>query len=144
MVLVIDRPDKLSRLVKGRVVGVDFDHGQNRGELLAGGEEVLELLLDDVADHAFRLGAEHIERKRLVRLVSGTLQGEQADLRSIAVRDDEFVLHGERRKRGRSNTDVRALVFRGKWFAAFQERVSTQSDDDAHGVRSRSWRQGSP
>ena len=56
-----------------------------------------------VADHALGLGAEDVERVRPVELrVGGALQGEQADLRAVAVGDDELVLLGERRPgRGR-------------------------------------------
>jgi hypothetical protein len=53
---------------------------------------VSELLLDDVADHPFRLCAEHVQRIGVDRRVCGSLKREQPDLRPVAVRDDELVL----------------------------------------------------
>ena len=55
-------------------------------------QQVAELLLDHVADHAFGLSAEHVQRVSLARLVRGALQRQQPDLRAVAVADDELML----------------------------------------------------
>jgi hypothetical protein len=39
---------------------------------------------DHVADHAFRLIAEHIERASFIGVVGGPLQGQQPDVRPVA------------------------------------------------------------
>jgi hypothetical protein len=44
------------------VVAVHLDHGQQGGEWLLAGQQVAQLLLDDVADHRLGLSAEHVER----------------------------------------------------------------------------------
>jgi hypothetical protein len=53
---------------------------------------VPELLLDDVADHPFRLRAEHVKWVGADLRVGRPLQREQADLRPVSVRDHELVL----------------------------------------------------
>ncbi len=50
-----------------RVVGVDFDLGQQGGERDFEVQQVAQFLFDDVADHAFGFGTEHVQR------VSGNL-----------------------------------------------------------------------
>ena len=73
------------------VVGVDDDLGQERcdGPRV---ERVDELLLEEVADHAFALSAEHIEGIRcdVVRRVA--LKREKTDLRAVAMRDDNLMV----------------------------------------------------
>ena len=76
---------------------VDHGLGQQRSDVTLG-KRVAELLLEQVADHALALGAEHVERVAAhvgIRLV---LQREQTDLRSVAVRHHEPVLAGDRGK----------------------------------------------
>ena len=65
--------------------GIDLDHRQQGRERPLERQEVAELLLDHVADHALGLGAQHVERIGLDLVVSGALQGQQTDLRPVAV-----------------------------------------------------------
>ena len=90
--LVVDRPDELRRVAEGRVVGVDLDHRQDRRERQLERQQVAELLLDEVADHPLRLGAEHVEGIGLDVLVGLALERQQPDLRAVAVGDDQLVL----------------------------------------------------
>ena len=92
LVLGVDRPDELGRVREGRVVRIDLDHREDRRKRDLEGKEVAELLLDEVADHALRLGAEDVERVRVDLGVGRALQGEQPDLGAVAVRDDELVI----------------------------------------------------
>ncbi len=87
-----------------------------------------------IADHPLGLGPEDVERVRLDVLVGGALQCEQADLRPVAVRDDELVVAGDPGEGARGDPDVRALVAGGHWLTPLQEGVTTESDDDAHGT----------
>jgi hypothetical protein len=48
-------------------------------------QAIPELLLDEVADHALRLGAENVERRVGRVFVGGFLERKQSDLRTIAV-----------------------------------------------------------
>ncbi len=96
---VVDRTDELGRILEAGIVRIDLDHRQQRGERHLERQQVAELLLDHVADHALGLRAEHVERIGLVRLVRGALQRQQADLRAVAVADDQLVLL---RRRGAS------------------------------------------
>ena len=92
---VVDRPDRLGGVAERRVVAVHLDHRQQRGERLLGGQQVAEFLLDDVADHRLGLRAEHVERVRRNVVVCRGLQRQQADLRTVAVRDDDLVAGGD-------------------------------------------------
>ena len=105
----------------------------------SGGQLVAELLLDDVADHPVRLGAEDVERIDGHVRVRGALEGEETDLRAVPVRDDELVLERERRESLAGRPCVRPLVLRRERLTAAQERIATECDDDAH-VSSRGWR----
>ena len=141
---VVDRADELGRDSEAGIVAVDLDHGEQGREGHLEREQVAELLLDHVADHALRLGAEHVERIGLVGLVGGALQREQPDLRAVAVGDHELMLGGERRQRLRGDADVRALHLGGHRLAAPQQRVPAERDDDAHGVSLPAWRRAAP
>ena len=63
-----------------------------RRERLLERQQVAQLLLDEVADHALRLGTQHVERVGLDLLVAAALQRQQAHLGAVAVRDDQLVL----------------------------------------------------
>jgi hypothetical protein len=54
-------------------------------------QRVVELLLDQVAHHAFALGTEHVERIGAVLWAGCGLQGEQTDLRAVAVCDNDLM-----------------------------------------------------
>ncbi len=74
LVLLVDGADRLCRVPEGGIGSVDLDLREQRGEVPVEGKLVAELLLDDVTDHAFGLGVEHVERVRLDRRVRGTLE----------------------------------------------------------------------
>ena len=69
-----------------------------------------QLLVEQVADLALALGAEHVERVGRDRVVGVALQREQPDLRAVAVGDDHLVLGGELGDRGDGGRDVAALA----------------------------------
>ena len=89
--LVVDRADELGRVLERGIVRVDLDHRQERRERPLDRQQVAQLLLDHVADHPLGLGAEDVERVRLDGRVRGALEGQQPDLRAVAVGDDELV-----------------------------------------------------
>ena len=64
LVLRVDRPDELGRVVERGISRVDLDHRQERGERGVLRHHVAQLLLEHVADHSLRLGSEHVERVR--------------------------------------------------------------------------------
>ncbi len=97
-VALVDRPDELGRVAERRVIGVDLDHGQDARERTVERQKVAQLLLDHVADHPFGLSTEDVERIGLDLLVRRGLEGEQPDLRTVAVRDDQLVPVGDRRQ----------------------------------------------
>ena len=60
--LVIDRADEFGRIAKGWIGRIHLDHRQKRREWHLERKQVPEFLFEDVADHAFCLSAEDIER----------------------------------------------------------------------------------
>ena len=77
---------------------INLDHRQQRRERLLEREPVPELLLDEVTDHPLGLGPQHVERRLGHLPVCRFLQGEQPDLRAVAVRDDQLMLLADRRQ----------------------------------------------
>ena len=106
----IDRADRLARIGERRVVGVDLDHREQRGQRALERQPIAELLLDQVADHALGLGAEHVERIHRDRLVRAALEREKPDLRTVAVRDHELVRQRDRSEVLARDRHVRPLV----------------------------------
>ena len=94
LLFVVDGPDELGGVGERRIRRVDLHHGQHGGERLLEGQEIAQFLLDHVADHALGLGAEDVERVCFHLLVGGRLEGQQPDLRPVAVRDDQLVWLG--------------------------------------------------
>ena len=94
----IKRPDRLAGRGEGRIGRIDFDQRQKRGDL-ALGKRARERLLDEIADHAFALGPEQVERVGPRVAVCGSLKRQQPDLRAIAVGQHDVVLARERRDR---------------------------------------------
>ena len=82
-------------VLKRRVVGID-QHGRDDGRHVAREippvHRVRQALGDHVAHAGLRVGHAHFERNR-VQLAAGELDAPQdvADLRAVAVRDDELV-----------------------------------------------------
>ena len=133
--VLIDRADELLRAPEGRVRVVDDHLREQRGDGAAALEAVHELLIEQVADHPFGLGAEDVERVRLGRGVGLALEGEQPDLRSVAVGDDDVVLGRELDDRLDGGGDVRALDLHVRGFSAAEQRVASEGDDDEHDFR---------
>jgi hypothetical protein len=130
--LVIDRADELRRIGEGRVVGVDFGHRQQRCQGLVLGEEIAQLLLDQIADHPVGLRPEQVERVGRHTRQSRRLQRKQPDLGAVAVGDDELVIAGQRSEGEGGGVDVRALVLGRRRLAPTQQGIAAEGDDDPH------------
>src|SRR4051794_24252219 len=96
------------------------------------GQRIAELLLEHVADHPLRLGDENVERIGVDGRVGRALQREQADLRAVAVGDDQLVVGRHRGERLARRAGVLTLVLGGQRLPAPQQRVASEGDDDAH------------
>ncbi|MNQ79175.1 hypothetical protein D3C85_941090 [compost metagenome] len=72
--LAVDRADGFGRVLEGRVIGIDFDLGQQGREGHFEVQQIAQFLFDDVADHAFGFGTEHVQRIRRNRGVGRRLQ----------------------------------------------------------------------
>ena len=132
LLFTVDGADRLVGLRERRVGRIHLDHRQEGRERDLEGQEIPELLLDEVADHSFGLGAEDVEREvRGVEPALG-LKGEEADLGAVPVRDDELVLPREGRERHRCPAHVRALPLGRHRFAAAKQGIPPEGDDDAH------------
>ncbi len=130
--LGVDRADGLGRVAERGVVLVDLDHGQQGSDPLVRWEQVAELLLDEVADHALGLRAEDVQRVGVDLLVRRSLEREQTDLRAVAVRDDQLVVGRQRGKRPACGSHVHTLVLCGQRLTPAEEGVAAQRDDDPH------------
>ena len=122
---LIHRADKLGRVLEGRVVRIDFDHGQDGGKRHFEGQQVAHLLLDHIADHSLCLRPQHIQRISLDIFVGRSLERQQTYLRTIAVRQHELVLLGNRRQGLRCNSDIGALDIVGHRLATLEQGIST-------------------
>ena len=131
--LGVDRADGLGRVAECRVFRVDLDHRQQRGQGLFERQQVAKFLFDDVTDHRLGLGAEHVERIRRHRVIRGVLQGQQPDLRAVAVGDDDLVARRHCRDTLGGHPDVGPLILRGHRLPTLQQCVAAQGDDDPHG-----------
>ena len=130
--LVVDRTDELRRIVERRVRRVDLDHRQDGRERHLDGQEVAELLLEDVADHALGLGAQHVQGVGLDLGVGGGLERQQPHLGPVAVRQDQLVLARHRRQRRGGRLHVAPLRLGGHRLAPLQQRVAAQGHDHSH------------
>ena len=129
---VVDGPDGLAGVLERRVVDVHLDHRQERRQGLLEGHEVAQLLLHEVADHALRLGTQDVQRVRRDLRVGGALEGQQPDLRPVAVGDDQLVLDGEGCQLRAGDPHVLALVLAAHGLAAAKQRIAAEGDDDSH------------
>ena len=141
---VVNGADELGRVLERRIAGIDLDHGQQGRERPLEREQVAQLLLDHVADHALGLGPEHVERVGLDLGVGGLLQRQQPHLRPIAMADDELMLLGDRGQRLARDAHVLALVLGSHRLPAPEERVAAEGGDDQHRPSPQAWRRGSP
>jgi len=76
-------------------------------------QQASEFLLDQVADHALGARVEHVQRVGLGPRVRLGLERQQADLRPVAVDDNDAVLVGQRRDRPGRDFDIPALDLGG-------------------------------
>ena len=92
-----------------------------------------ELRFDQGPDLRLCLRNGEVERQRRY-LVRGTLMPEQlvADLRSVAVRDDQVAVAEQRPHRLARRAEVRALLRRRAALAGPRQRVAAQRDDREH------------
>jgi hypothetical protein len=86
-----------------------------------------------VSDHALRLRAEDGERVGAgQQRVALALEGEHADLRAVAVADDQLVPPGQRGEGLRGRPDVLQLDSSVGFVAVLEQRVAAEGDDNAH------------
>ncbi|MNR03388.1 hypothetical protein D3C85_1192780 [compost metagenome] len=130
--LGVDRADRLARVLERRVVGVDFNLGQEGRERHLEGQQVAQFLFDDVADHAFGFGTEHVQRVRGDGGVGRSLQRQQADLRAITVSDHQLIARVDLGDLLSGDPDIGALIVRSHGFTTTQEGVTAQGNDDTH------------
>ena len=128
----VDRANRLGRVLESRVFGVNFNLGQQGGERCVRWQQVAQLLLDHVTDHAFGFSAQHVQRVRADGGVGCGLQGQKADLGAVTVGHDQFVARSDASDLGGGGADVFALIFSGHGLAATQKGVTAQCNDDTH------------
>jgi serine/threonine-protein kinase HipA len=88
--------------------------------------------------------ARYASYEELATIVRHRLQGEQANLRAVAVRDHDRVPFADQiRQYSRGTHDVGALGLGRHRFSTTQQRVSAERNDDAH-LSCRSWRRAGP
>ena len=140
----VDRSDRLGRVLERRVLRIDHDLRQHRDDVVLLGNDVAEFLLDHVADHADGLGADHVQRVGVDRLVGLVHQRQQADLRPVAVGDHQLVLVVHARQLARRDADVAALVLDVERLAPLQQGVAAECDDDGHDLNLKGSRPAGP
>jgi len=115
--LRVDRPDGFARTAEGRVRRVDLDLGQQDGASAPGGQQVAQLLLDQVADHPLGLGAQDVQGVGTCAPALRALQRQQSDLGPVAVGDDQLMRHGEGRQGRGGDADIASLILCGEGLA---------------------------
>jgi len=85
---------------------------------------VKQSFLQEVADHADRLRADHVERRCRRALIRLALEQQVTDLRAVPERQYELVLAGERCERRSRNRQIAALDLRRDGLAASRERIA--------------------
>jgi hypothetical protein len=116
---------------EGRVGRINPHLGEKRRHR-ATGQPVSDRLLEQVTDHALRLGPQHVQRVRLDLGVGLRLQRQQADLGSVAMGDDELVLSCQLGQRLGRQGDVDLLGAGLGSLPSAEQRVPTEGDDDPH------------
>ena len=128
---VVHRPDRLrGRRECGIVAGDDGlrdEHGDPQGRIL-----LEKCLLQQVADHADRLCADHVKRRRRRALVGLALEEQVPDLGPVAEREHELVLTRERREGTCCKGQIATLDLRRDELTASRERIAPEGSDDAH------------
>ena len=130
--------DGLGGVLEAGVVGVDLDLGDHGGdvptlEVAVHGhaEGLLQVVADVALAHGAALGEVDLGELLGVDLVGGG-EGvlDHADLRAVAVGDDDLVAHADDLEQGRrGGADLCDLLFRG-----VAKGVSAEGDDDAVGI----------
>ena len=95
------------------------------------GSSAVEFSLDQVADHAFAFRHQHIERIRNAATRRGG-ERQRAELRTVAMRHDDFVVASNRRDSLGGSAQMRCKKRRVRRFVPPLQRVATQSHDHAH------------
>jgi hypothetical protein len=130
LVAVVFGADRLHRPPERGIVAVDDDLGEQGGDRAAV-ECVAQRQLEQVADHPFALGVEHVQRVGRRLRVRGGLEGEQPDLRAVAVCEDEPVPGCELAQRDSGRLDPVALPVRLGRLAPAQQCIATERDEAA-------------
>jgi hypothetical protein len=113
------------------VINIHLDLGEQRHDLMLG-QNTAQLLLDQVTDHAFGRGTQHIERIRRDLRIGLCLQREQPHLGAVAMRDDDFV-HARNRHHCRHGFgNILTLRFGFQRLTALQQGVAGQGNHDFH------------
>lgn len=131
----VELADWFRRILEGGVGGVDEDLGDDAGDrlrLVKLGERIIESLSEPIADLALAHRDGGFERHSGGGVSScGFFVDENiADLRAVAVDDDDVILLGELRDRVANLAGDLFLCFGGR-FAVFLEGVTAESDNDA-------------
>ncbi len=121
-----------NRATAGPDVAQDADVLPSARERLLERQQVAQLLLDEVADHPLGLRAEDVEGVRLRLPVRRRLQREQADLRTVAVADDQLVLKRDRRERLAGQPDFEPLALHRHGLAAALQGIASEGHHDTH------------
>lgn len=130
---LVEWADEFRRVVEGRIAGVDLDLGQERRNRCAVAQRVLQFLFDQIADHSLGSGVEDIQRKGDFGPVCGLLQGQQADLRAVAVGHHEAVPGPDDPcQRGRGGSGVRPLCCRRHRLPPPEERITAKCRNHQH------------
>jgi hypothetical protein len=122
--LLVHRADRLAGRLEGGIARIDRDLRQQAGDV-APRQFVPQRGFDHIADHALGLGAQHVQR------IAGP-QGQQPDLRAIAVGDDQRMLARNFRQSPCGGADVRDLPCGLRRLVAAQQRVPAKGCDHQH------------
>jgi len=129
--LVERRTEGFRRVAESRVVAIDFDLRQHRDDMFAR-KQVAQFLLDQITDHALGFCAEHVQRVGFQAGIRRRLHGEQANLRRIAVSDNDIMGARDAGDRTDGMGDIPPLHFRIQRLAAPCQRGAAQCDDNPH------------
>ena len=128
----VDRTDGFGGLVESGVLSVHLDPRQKGGAIRARGQGVHQFLFDQVADHAFGFGTQHIEGPRVFGREACCLQRHQPDLRAVAMRHDDLMIAGQIGQGGSCDAHIGVLGFGGHRFATLQQGIAAQGHDYTH------------
>ncbi|OCX98293.1 MAG: hypothetical protein BCV62_20815 [Pseudomonas sp. K35] len=83
--------DEFGRVIERWVMLIHHDLCQQRSYWSVVIQRILQLLFDDVANHAFGFSPQHIQRIGLVRFVGSALQSQKPHLRAVAMGNDQIM-----------------------------------------------------